>query len=320
MPPFLTNANSIFTPTQLNAIAEKGLARKLAFQQAQGLPQYGADPSGMFAPYSTRTGDGTRPDSVNIFFGGVGSPWDIVWDMTNTGTYSTPYDPSNGLVTGGTEGNGIWHGSICHSRQHLRIGTGQESVLIESTAEVRSRECELVPDFDRSQFHMRIWGGGLHPTHGNWSVGTAHWDPDHNHDCGSFLFEESERNVVESFTDGDGNPLWFVADIWQFPVPGAESVPLRSPDDPAMSLEECAAAGAAPADVMHYYVVTDGIDKDYYEDPQPVPPPPGMDECPSCPVNGDGQTTNNGLNTNPGGDGWGSDQPDGVAHYIQLVA
>lgn len=113
----------------------------MANQQAQGIPQYGAVPSGMFAPYSTRLGSVTRTDSVNAFFGGVGSPWDVSWDMTQFGTYTMGYDPSNGLATGGNEVIGLWHiaADSCENPQHLSFGSGANTVVKESEREVVSR-------------------------------------------------------------------------------------------------------------------------------------------------------------------------------------
>jgi len=316
VPPFLTNAHSVFTPTQINAIAAKEQARQLALQQAQGIPQYGAVPSGMFAPYSTRLGSVTRTDSVNVFFGGVGSPWDVAWDMTEDDTYSMGYDPGNRFATGTWENFGAWYRvDNCENPQHLSFGSGPNTVVKESELEVVSRPCGSEDLDDISRFHMRIWDGGHDSTHGNWSVGTAHWDPDDDHSCGSFLFEEAERNVVEAFLDEAGSPLWFVADIWQFPVDGATSTELPDPDDPGRPLAACANLEAAPPEIMHYRQIDNGDGSfDYVEDPQGVPAPPGTDVCPTCP------SSNAGLNIDPGGDGWGSDQPDGVAHYILLVA
>lgn len=320
VPPFLTRANAVFSPTQLDAIAVKERARTAAVS-ALVPAQYGDDPSGLFGAYSTRLGtydptdpgkEGTRTDSVNMFFGGLGSSWDVWWDMTAAETYTTGYRTTNGWAVPDDEGNGRWGDESCSNPQNLRIGSGSGAVERPTAREVVTREdCTTGFEDDISRFHMRIWDGGFDATHGSWSVGTAHWDPDYDHGCGSFLFEEGERNVVEAFTADDGTPLWFVGDIWQFPVLDDTTVPLRSPNTPEVALDECILNEAAPPSVMHYEYTPSGT---AVEVPQPVPSVPNDGTCPNCPG------SNLGLNVNPGGDGWGSDQPDGVAHYILLVA
>lgn len=72
--------------------------------------QEGRSPAVSYQPYSYRSGgfdtndaiteEAERADSINLFFGGVGTSWDVEWDMLND-TYGNPqapadYDPGGG--------------------------------------------------------------------------------------------------------------------------------------------------------------------------------------------------------------------------------
>ena len=262
LPMVSANWQRPFTPTQLEAIAEKERARQAhisafasSYQQS-GSPawtaQPGDSPQASFGSYESEriyvgppdpfAGDDefSQPDSVNLFFGGAGSIWDIEWDIEHdfyTRGIPTPsWDEGN---------DGRWsvgerrdNGQACN-RKYLSVN-GQDVLndieLVSRDAKtlfpLPGRPCDnaLINTFMDSngilvieirqnhRMHVRIWGGGCNETDGCWSVAAAHWDSD-DHKSSRHI-EDTEDILVGAFTDEFGNPLWFVQAIWEFDVLG----------------------------------------------------------------------------------------------------
>jgi hypothetical protein len=196
--------------------------------------------------------DANAPDNVSVFFGGQGSVWDVKWDIDHefyAGGFTTPTwdNPDDGRWS--TEDD-LDDGSMCNPK-YLEINQTQTLSKIElvsrnvyaqprgddpiNTLLYLLNHCNLeatsittdsqglpteVHFADDHRMHVRVWEGGWTVEDGYWSVGTPHWDnSDHSH---SSYMEDVEAKVAEAFTDGNGNPLWFVQAIWTFPVPGTD--------------------------------------------------------------------------------------------------
>jgi hypothetical protein len=236
-----------FTPAQLELIAEKERARPLNVAMAAGEPNAGlvvggATQSTGLAPVNSSVSTaltgvysykgGNVSDPVSLFFGGVGSSWDVVWDLTHE-----PYSPGFPQPAWDPKGNGVWmeghtkDGKIqCNPQQLMIDGVWADNNTELVTAEAYQYEswnrfslgplhCALKVkvwpplEKDASRMHVRLWNGGSDPVHGSWSVATPHWDsPAH----ASYYAELVESTVVRSFLDTNGQPLWFVGAIWTF--------------------------------------------------------------------------------------------------------
>lgn len=237
LPSAVAGAPRPFTPEQWQAISDKRAAlaadsqpgdSRLARYQETTDPvsphaPFANAPTVDFSGFSYRNVDDpedARLDTVNLFFGGVGSAADVAYDMTHD-LYGDTHTPERIYPD---EGHTGWMERDCGG-----VGTPQY-VDIDGTREPNVRDVESRDIYDPGPltlscerdsighiFHLRIWDGGWDAEDGNWSVGAAHWDPDdHSH---SSRFEEAERLVVLTFLLGDdldGPYRWFVGDVWIF--------------------------------------------------------------------------------------------------------
>lgn len=209
LPAAAADAPKIFTPTQWQAIDDKrvaleveagfgsddGVARPMRFASYQAQPgPIGANPGQGRSPGVTYPRFGCIPevcDTMNVFFGGVGSKEDVVYDMTN-GSYGNTRVAADVYPT---EDHAEWQKRPCGRGPDFKAtfgaeeGSFDEQLFTRAIYIDRPLECPRVED--ARTFHIRLWGGVPSDTsEGEWSIGAAHWDNrDHQN---SSRFEEAE--------------------------------------------------------------------------------------------------------------------------------
>jgi hypothetical protein len=157
--------------------------------------------------FSKFTYDSCCPkDPINVIFYRSGSPWSVHYDLINwTRTR--------------------WKDTSCGTKQWVYIWDSQHTG---GKDDWREMEYQMEPvgtgqvcGWERD--HLRLFGSFVtdshNPSFGNWSVTSAHRD-NAGHTC-TIDWEGPEARLRDAFRDSNGNPLWFVAQIWESDIGNA---------------------------------------------------------------------------------------------------
>lgn len=140
-----------------------------------------------------------RKDPINVVFYRVGTAWDVDYDMRNWTRLR-------------------WQETGCGASQRVYIWDAQHAGGWDGW---RDMQYQLERDAGwfcgSPRYHIRLFGSFVWDSHspsfGWWSVADAHHD-NLFHTC-TDDWENAEREVLNSFQNADGSPLWFVGVRWQ---------------------------------------------------------------------------------------------------------
>ncbi len=180
-----------------------------------------------FSDTSYKT-DGSSSDPVSAVFYGVGSEWDVDFDLRYWTSQS--WESSDGGICGDPS-QSVWLNEVDHG--------GVNSWYYQDNGWQRVQDQCAFGD----RAHMRFWAARTYDAYhgyGSWSVATPHWEtipwykcigPSWNQTCWwdysghhVYSWEEGRAMVERSFRTGNslsGTPLWFVGAIYRQTVANA---------------------------------------------------------------------------------------------------
>ena len=137
-------------------------------------------------------------DPINVIFYGVGSAWDVNYDLLN---WASP----------------TWEDTTCNGTQRVFIWDDSHT---DGSDDRRQNEYPMTPGstcYPGTRDHIRLFQGLVEDSHssgfGVWSVTSAHED-NYLHTSASD-WEGPEARLTDAFKDSSGDPLWFVDSIWE---------------------------------------------------------------------------------------------------------
>lgn len=166
-----------------------------------------------YTTYDARTG--APKDPLNVFFVGVGGPWDVSYDLQ-------------------------------HWTSSRWVPAGGGSQVAVTAAGVASDRAQLKPAGDGAypapRTHVRLFE--LPGTTGATAADAHHDNPGHTCTDG---WQAPAARVLQSFEDPSGRPLWFVSGLYRASGIGAPPAQVQcAPYDGTVAIVDLSASGTAP--------------------------------------------------------------------------